>query len=45
VEAFIDSILKGGPSLISLEEIINTTEVTFGIVESIRTGKAIKVGE
>lgn len=45
VKAFVDSILNGGPSLIPFEEIINTSEVTFKIIESLRTGKAIKIDE
>ena len=43
MKSFIDSILNGGPSIIPLEEIINTTEVTFKIVESIRTGQSTKI--
>jgi len=43
VKAFVDSILNGGPPVIPFEEIINTTEMTFGIIESLRAGKAIKM--
>jgi len=43
VKSFIDSILHGGPSIIPFEEIINTTEVTFRVIESIRTGKSLSL--
>ena len=43
VKSFIDSILRGGPPLIPFEEIISTTEVTFRVVESIRTGKSLSL--
>jgi len=45
VKSFLDSILKGGPPSIPLDEIFNTSEVTFRIIESLRTGKAINLGE
>ena len=41
IKSFIDSILKGGPPIIALNEIINTTAVTFKIIESIKIGRAI----
>lgn len=43
VRAFIDIILNGRPSLIPAEEIFNTTEVVFKIIESIRIGQTIKL--
>jgi predicted dehydrogenase len=43
VRGFIDSILKGAAPIIPLNEIINTTDVTFKIIESIKTGKVVKV--
>jgi len=42
VRGFIDSILKGATPIIPLNEIINTTDVTFKIIESIKTGKVVK---
>ena len=42
VRGFIDSILKGAAPIIPLNEIINTTDVTFKIIESIKTGKVVK---
>jgi predicted dehydrogenase len=41
VREFIEMILKGGPPLISPEEIFSTTNVTFKILESLKTGKVI----
>ncbi|MCK4818245.1 oxidoreductase, partial [bacterium] len=43
VKSFIDSILNGTEPIIAPQEIFNTSEVTFKIIESIRTGKAIKI--
>jgi predicted dehydrogenase len=43
VGKFLESIIRGEPSPIPAEEIFTTTRVTFKIVESIRTGKAIAV--
>ena len=43
VKSFIDSILKGEEPIIAPHEIFNTSEVTFKIIESIRTGKSIKL--
>jgi hypothetical protein len=34
VKTFNDSIFNGGPALIPFEEIINTAEVTFKVIES-----------
>jgi predicted dehydrogenase len=42
VKSFINSILKGATPIIPLNEIINTTDVTFKIIESIKTGKVVK---
>jgi polar amino acid transport system substrate-binding protein len=42
-EAFVDAILSGEDSLIPLSEIIEVTEATFGINESIRTSGAVPV--
>ena len=44
VRSFVDSVLNGGPAPIVFEEIMNTTEVTLKVIESIRAGKAMKVG-
>ncbi len=43
IEAFINSIKKGESSPIELQSIYLTTQTTFSIVESLRTGKAIEV--
>ena len=43
VRGFIDSILKRAAPIIPLNEIINTTDVTFKIIESIKIGKVVKV--
>ena len=43
VRGFVDSILKGATPIIPLNEIINTTDVTFKIIESIKTGKVVKI--
>jgi len=43
VRGFVDSILKGATPIIPLNEIINTTDVTFKIIESIKIGKAVKL--
>jgi predicted dehydrogenase len=43
VRAFIDAIIEGTGSPIPLEEIYNTSLVTFKILESIRTGETQKI--
>jgi len=43
VKSFINSILNGTEPVIAPHEIFNTSEVTFKIIESIRTGKSIKL--
>ena len=43
VKSFIDLLLKGGDPLIPVEQIFSATRVTFKIVESLRTGKAIRL--
>jgi predicted dehydrogenase/threonine dehydrogenase-like Zn-dependent dehydrogenase len=43
IKAFIDAILKGGESPIPLDEIYNTSLVTFKILESIRTGEVMSL--
>jgi len=43
VRSFIYSILKGGSSLIPLEELFSTTEVTLKILKSIKTATPIKL--
>jgi predicted dehydrogenase len=43
IKAYINSTLHGGPPIIPLEEIFSTTEVTFKILESIKTGNTIKL--
>lgn len=43
VRAFIDAVLKGQGPPIPFEEIYSASRVTFAIVESIRSGQAIKL--
>lgn len=43
VEAFINAIRKGESSTIELDSLYFTTQSTFAIVESLRTGKPIEV--
>jgi polar amino acid transport system substrate-binding protein len=43
IARFIEAILKGPGEVISLEEIINTSKVTFKIKESIQLGKCILI--
>jgi len=43
VAEFISAIKEGKPCPIPVVETINTTEVTFRVIESLRTGKAIAV--
>lgn len=43
MKSFIDLLLKGGDPLIPVEQIFSATRVTFKIVESLRTGKAIRL--
>ena len=43
VEQFIKAILNGKRGLIPFDEIVNTSLVTFRIVESIRTGECMKM--
>lgn len=43
VETFIRSIKEGGPSPIGFDEIYSTTLATFKILESLRTGKAVRI--
>ena len=42
VRLFIDSV-RNGSTLIPIDEILSTTQVTFGIIESIRTGQVVRV--
>lgn len=43
VKTFVASILKGESEPIPLEEIINTSIVTFKVLESLQTGQAVAV--
>ena len=43
IEHFIEAILKGRSEIIPFEEIINTSTVTFKIMESIQGGKCIQL--
>ena len=43
IPLFIDKLLKEGKSLISYEEIYDTTLLTFLIIDSLKTGNKIKV--
>lgn len=41
VEAFISAVREGKPCPIPIEETLNTTEITFKVLESLRTGNVI----
>ena len=43
VRQFVNAIIHGTAELISFKEIYNTSLVTFKIIDSIRTGKSIKI--
>ena len=43
VKLFLNCILKGGPPPISLEEIFSASQVCFAVLESIRSGRCIKL--
>lgn len=43
VRAFIEAVRKGTPSPISFDEIYASTLATFKVLESLRTGNAVKV--
>ena len=43
IKAFIDAILKGGESPIPIDEIFNTSLVTFKTLESIRTNEVMSI--
>jgi polar amino acid transport system substrate-binding protein len=43
VGAFIRSILDGGPDPIPFTELLGTTQVTLGIVESMKTGCGVEI--
>jgi predicted dehydrogenase len=43
IEHFIEAILKGRSEIIPFEEIINTSTVTFKIMESIQGGTCIQL--
>ena len=43
IGAFLDSIKNGEPSPISVESLINTTEVTFAVLESLRSKSTIMI--
>jgi len=45
VKEFIRSIRAGEGSPFDIEELISTSEVTFGILESIRTNSCVALGE
>ena len=42
-KSYIDFLIKGGDPLISLESIVNTTLTTFSAIESLNTGKWVKI--
>ena len=41
VKAFLDAVRQGGPAPIPITEIFSVTDVTFKILESLRTGQVI----
>jgi len=42
VKAFIEAIIRGGPSPVPFDEIYSASLVTFKIIESIRTGQCLR---
>lgn len=44
VKAFIESVRTGSASPFTVEEILGTSKVTFGILESIRTNNSVTLG-
>jgi hypothetical protein len=40
MQVFFDSIRKGGEPPIAFDSLVRTTQVTFAILQSLRTGKA-----
>jgi predicted dehydrogenase len=43
VKSFIRSIMEGSGDLIPFDELLSTSSVTFGILESIRTGESVNM--
>ena len=43
VRAVCEALLRGGPALIPLRELANTARATFRILDSLRTGEAVRV--
>jgi predicted dehydrogenase len=39
----IDSIIKGGNSIIPIDEIVNTTKASFGALDSLRSGSWMNI--
>jgi predicted dehydrogenase len=42
-ELLIDSVVNGGDSIISFDQIINTTKASFGAIESLKTGSWVNL--
>ena len=45
VKAFIECVRTGSGSPLEIQEIITASEITFGILESIRTNSSITLGD
>jgi predicted dehydrogenase len=43
IRRFIEAVKTGGPMPIPLEEIVLSTRMTFAILESMRTGRAVEL--
>ena len=42
LKAFAEAVARGGPMPIAWRQLVDTTRVTFAILESLRKGTAIK---
>jgi len=45
MRAFVEAVRSGSPSPIPFQELLTSTAVTFGILESLRTGQSIRMEE
>ncbi len=45
IQLFLDAVIKGGSSPIPFDELCMTSHVTFKVLESLRTGNAVRVSE
>lgn len=42
-ELLVNSVVNGGDSIISFDQIINTTKASFGAIESLKTGSWVNI--